>query len=635
MPWYNQIVKKWLERIENAKKARDYYFGEVARTIDILYNRSYKDVYLVSENDLVEGEASWPEIDTFYKPKLNKIHEFLALMVPTVLTKIPRRVVMPRLQHIPARLVEAGASDPSGLRTVRDIAAWMLEVYLNYTVQETDLTYEARMAVQEALLYGRGMLWSEVIDAGNRTLVTSSFDSWRNLLIDPDAQLLRDAGYIIRRRRMPKWQAQARLGLPDAVLESLADSLDPEDRRAHETEIVEYYEIYSRIGIGHVLAGPEDEDLGELWTALESMGQFCWLAIADGVEYPLNLRPDMNLKTEGEFRQALEWPLPLYGDVTDPWPVTFLDFYPCADNPWARSPLEPGIPFLAFLDHLYGYIMSRVRWDAKVIVAAPRGLQIDLDTMQESIRDVEVVYVDEDQIVDMAKAIVPIEIPPMKPEILTVLQIINRAFEQAVMLDPMMYGLPGETEPRSAFESRRREAHLSTRPKDMADTVEKWMSRVSRKEGILTRLYVGADTIAPLVGEPLPVGEVGEIPAGPLTRIWIEQINTDDPLLAVSEYEYSVATGSGRRHDPAYMSQVAQAVAQMYGTLALQEAYQTGNVRPFNKIVEMLGRILDVDLSEFMLTPDEVQARLAQQQAQSAARQQTQQRGARTRTESM
>src|SRR5207302_212867 len=97
-----------------------------------------------------------------------------------------------------------------------------------------------------------------------------------------------------------------------------------------------YYKIYSKMGIGGRLQGIKNGLRGPL----EMFGDYAYLAIADGVPFPLNLNPDVTndpafaSNPEAVFAKVA-WPTPFWG--CDEWPVTELDFHRVFNSPWPMA----------------------------------------------------------------------------------------------------------------------------------------------------------------------------------------------------------------------------------------------------------------------------------------------------------
>lgn len=603
MDYLASLVSAWMSRIREAEAEKERVFGKTARTLWQFLTRSYRDIYLYAED--MPGEiATVTEGEPFYKPRLNKCREFVALYLPFVAARVPVRTVNLRKPPVPdvARLLTPRAQQRW---SEMEVAARVMEWWLNYCADETDHEASMRLVVQEALVKGRGVIWAQIYEEAGRLLVGSEADTVDNFLVDPEARTLMDAGYVIRRRVEPKYLAQERYGLTDEEVERLSRA----GERARSDELsppvakgaVEYYEIYSRQGVGHHLPGMEE--WRELGDALKGLGRYVWLVVAEGIDYPLNLRRDSGIQTEEEIAASLRWPLELYGDMVDPWPVTVLDFLPNVDNPWAASPLEPGLPMQVFLDHLYAYIMGRARLATRTVVVASRSLSEDLLLRLTSGKDVEVVPVDPMMVSELRNLYSVMELPDIKLDVWKMIQLVERQFDRAVGLDALLYGAAPSPTPRSATEIDVRRQFLQTRPSEYSDCVEKWSSRVAAKEAIVSRLYVAGETIAGAIGEPPESRAVS-----PIADLWDRLVQTGDAWEAAAEYAYAVVSGSSRRRNKQVMATNAQTIMQMFGASAMQAAVTTGNVEPYNKVLSMLGQAMDEDLSPFMLQPGQVGA---------------------------
>jgi hypothetical protein len=97
----------------------------------------------------------------------------------------------------------------------RDLTvARLFEELLNYTPAETNLRDESRLVVDEALIKGMGVWWTELCEmpSGLRT-VGSFFDTVDNLFLDPDATRWEDCAWYVRRCIHPTWQIEREYGL--------------------------------------------------------------------------------------------------------------------------------------------------------------------------------------------------------------------------------------------------------------------------------------------------------------------------------------------------------------------------------------------------------------------------------------
>lgn len=601
------IAFHWKRRIERCKDHKQRVFGEVAEKAWRFLTASYADLYFAVAGDgqsVSVIQTSGP----YYKPRINKCLEFVDLYMPYVLARNPYRRVASRRPQFPEEIMRVVmmqgipySGHDKSVRSMQETAAILLEWWINYCSSEYRIIKEARLAVTEALVKGRGLLWHGYQETPDGLMPVSFYESVDNLFIDDEAVTLRDAGYIIRKRRMSSWRAADMLGIPEAKLIAIAKPSEIEEQ-PEDARIVEFYEVYSRIGIGAQFAGP-DSDLGKLRDVFESVGQYVYLVISESCDYPLNLDPEIIEGDPSRAAVALDWPIASYGDTMNPWPASFLDFFPETTNPWARSPLSPGLPMQVFLDHLYGYIFSQAKRSMKTIVVVPDYVdQSFVQSLAEQDSDYDVVMINRQQVDDLAKELYHvIRLPEINPEVWQLVQLAERAFERAVGLDPMLYGAQPDRQIRSAAEANLRFQTASSRAQHFADEVEKWLSDVSSKDGLVTRLYKPWNEMFRFFNENEQAVALGPEMwrEAPLTALWAGYISTDDPVQAASDYWFSIETGSGVRKDKQQQAQAAQMIAQTLLPIAMEMAAKTGNFEMYNRIVERLSNALDLDAGLF------------------------------------
>jgi len=604
--WLRSLQELWCKRIEEAKQAKEMQFSAEADILWEQYDTRFDDI------------AVW-DYDQIHYPKLNKFREFVDLYHPFVLTNTPTRRVSVRRPQFPEEIFQqavaaSGMSYSDWDRQIRmalDTAALLLEWWLQFCSEQYDLLREARMAIIEALVKGRGLVWHGYLPTGTGIVPASFFESVDNLFIDPTAITLRDAGYIIRKRQVASWLLADQLGVDEEKLVEKCVKAEELSKfyLNHDIPVLTYYEVYSRIGVGTRLAYPDDE-LREWQDALDELGPYIWLAISPTAEYPLNLDPDLIQGNVERLRQAVAWPVATYGDVLHPWPCTVLDFAPNIGDPWARSPLASGYPIQQALNRIYYYIVEKAQRTARVLLVVPSYLDSKVIHALEDSTPFEVVPVDQKQIADVAQQVIqPLNLPPMTMELWTLLKEMEQQFAKAVGLDPILYGAQPDKQPRSAAEVQIRHQAASSRALAMAERIEDWMSRIAAKEGMITRLHVPFTQMAALFGEPVPMTAEGQpLPGGPLSAIWASQVTVTDPVQAGTNFHFQVVSGSGRRKDKQQQSQAAVFLAQTLLPSIVQAASKTGDYTNVNRVLERLANALDIDLTLFRFpTPAEME----------------------------
>ena len=485
-----------------------------------------------------------PVLESLPFPRVNKFREYVDLYLPYMLNRAPDRTVSLRRPVFPDDAVESlvpGVSAFDGFkRRIQDEAARLLEWWLNYTITEYDLLGESRLALIEALVKGRGLLFHEMVDLnGNGLVPVSMFESVDNLFIDGSCTVLRDAEYIFRKRKMSYPDVAEMIGVYESTLREATGE--------EKEEVLEFYEVYSRIGIGGTFYEIDDE----LRTALDSVGRYVYLILTDKCEYPLNVLPSAIGTDASAFAANVEWPILSYGNTLDPWPFTVIDFRPNADNPWASSPLLPGLPYQLMLDELYEYIYESARQSLRRIVMVPDSTDERIVEALESGRPFDVLRVPRLSLSGGDNIYHVMDIPPVNGDVFKYVAMLESQFERAVGLDPVLYGTAPQRQIRSAAEASARYETASARARAMSDDVEYWLSRVAVKEGMLTRIHVPFTTTARLFGEEVIYIGDKEVPGGLKSKLWSEYVNQPDPMVAAGDYEFSVVHGSAKVVDKA------------------------------------------------------------------------------------
>ena len=631
IPILTQIAALWKEQVKNAKEKKERVFGKAARQCWGYLGKTYQELYL--DGQLAEDR---PMADPQRATEGHRMHtrrnltaEFIEVMVPYVHYKIPNFLVSPHRPPLSAELVAMVPEIQAQQMQVRKRDAVLKELsqwWLEYLPGVTNLYSEGVLTNIEGLGKGMGIVWIEMQDGPYGDLPVASFDSIDYYFVDADAKRTRDAGFIIRERQESIYKIAERFGLDATKLRSQhTSSLQSSVDRAAGTDwpndpdnrgdIGVYYEIYSRIGVGEKLVNAPKE-----WEKqknfLAELGPYVRVCVMEGVPYPLNVSPDLlaaavpqgegveqDLMAVEAIKLQLEWPLKLYENHTDPWPCSILRFRPDCESPYSRPILEPCLPLQKFIDHVYTFLLCRVRATSRDIILAASELAEDVKQALDSGLDQKIV----DTVLEAGKKITElvqvIQFPPMNKDLLDVLKIAEQAFEKASGMLASMYGAQAEAADRSARATEAREGHLVSRPDYYASCNEAFMSDLGKKLLQATRLGVGPKMVAALFGEDQfqldpKTGEPTDLSYAmcPLTKLWMEVVHTDDPAVAAADVAITVEAGSGKRKNKQLAQQNAQTVWSMFGAQAFTVYLQTGDVEPLEVISSMMGEAFDMHL---------------------------------------
>ena len=630
----NSVVSLWEKQLACAERVKKREFMESGeRAWAFLGKNDYHDLYMKQGSPAYrEGNNKHP----WFKARRNLTAEYVKVMLPYIHHKVPHRLVSPDRPDLPPELFGLPAGTAMTTQVLQTIdpqraligqqdhmRAWLMEWMLNYTPRETNLRYECRQSVTEALVMGRGVVWHEMTEGSYGEIPGSFFVSVRDLLIDPDAEQLRDAAWIARRRRRSVWQVADEYGLDRKELRgqyrSHRDRAGEEPEGSTRTEessrldedgkngdVIEYFEVYSLAGLGQKFDGAST-DLMEVESAIAGLDDAMFLVICPGVDYPLNLPPHLAASPNAaqEIMSALEWPIPFWHDKLNPWPFSALDFYPNTENPWASSPIEAATSLQQFIDRAYGFLMDRIWATSRQFPVMSRELGVQFRNLLAEGADQQIIDVlsDEGGEVDIRKQFGVLEFKPVITDLWNILALAERAYEKATGTGNLIHGEQPGTEgvDRSAAGAQIRQGNLLSRPEDMAECAEQWQAEIARAEGFMCRVLVKPETVSPLFGEQMSESPQLGPQMGPLTQLWGTLVNAP-PEVAVAEVSYTIESGSGRRKNQQKKAADAEILMQtLFGPLL--EIAATGNVAPVNALIDMLGDAYDIKLENMKIPP--------------------------------
>ena len=505
------------------------------------------------------------------------------------------------------------------------IRCQLLENWLNYTPSEMPnggLAGHSRMAIVEALVKGRGCLWTEPFQfPGSDKVITGNFyDTVDHLLIDPDATSLADAKWIARTVTAPTYEVEEEFGLPPGSLEGKgASAIGPskaspvgtsgesrQDKVGRTSELITYRKIFSRCGVGTKLIGEHVDS--ELKQNLERVtGKFVFLCIADGVEYPLNLSiHDIDQLDDDEVREKLEWPFPTWKD--DRWPVSVLDFYPHPNKPWPIAPLAPALGELTFLQLVMSHLCDRVVKSSRDFIACLSSAGEEIENALKNGGDLTVLKLTEVH-TDIGRVVQFLQQPQVNKDAWEIVDRVTQLFERRTGLTELMGGQTS-TQSRSAEDAKVKGAQINVRPDDMQRRVEEWQTDAARAEKIAVRWFIEAKDVQVLFG---PVG----------AYLWQQYITSEDPELVIRETDCTIEAGSVRKPNKARDVENTNQLAQFIGPILAQHFTQSGDPGPLMWLITSMADTFDMDVSGLQLSPPQPDPnQQAQQQQQQQEHQQ-------------
>jgi hypothetical protein len=600
------INNEWLRRIDAAHKARQPW----ERTAELCTNFYQGSVDFMWGDDFRRKYFSNIPSPKF-KITISKAFEFVALVGPTVFWDYAQRVVRP-FQNID---IQPEAFEGNDQLFQEVMASYMaeknknktrcsiLEAYLNYAQQEQPnggLVADSQLAVTDALITGRGCLWSYAYSfpGSDRVLTGSFFDKSTNLFIDPDSKTpnFSDAQWIARRHCEPRELVERRFGYKPGTLRTYAshysetDGVTNEDDRltllrmgGRTEDYIVWFEVFSKCGVGTrgKLQGHALHDAFE-----EEIGDYAYICVAKGMQHPLNMTEKLLLKDETEVKKALDWPCPYYKDGR--WPVSALDFYPSTKGPWPIAPISPGLGELIFLNVIMSCLAGRVWENSRNIKAILKQAGEDaIRELRSNQYDVTLEF--NEQVTSNIQEVVSyLQTPSVNGDVFAIIDRISLMFDKRVGLPDFMYGMnQGGKITRVAADVNAKQQAVSVRPEYMSRCVEKWQAEIANNERICAGWNVRGKDVKELFGETV-------------ASLW-DTLVVEDPEVFVRNMRCTVVANSTTRPDKQEQFDKLIQLAQYLGPTLQAAAQQSGDYTQWNAFVLELGSVLGIDASNWQI----------------------------------
>ena len=620
------LSRAWLDKIAKAyrhKKSFNEDAWEARNLFDGPANWFWKEQF--ARGEFGYNRSMQPP---GFRMQVNKVFEAVKLFGAVIYHRNPFRQVTPTdLPIVPPEAFgemmmspegqmqyQAAVEDTSNKAGVRQIVADLIQRVLNYTPGEFDLKTHSRRVVDEGIITGMGLWFTELIEMPNgRRFIGSFAESVDNFLMDPDATEIEDIRWCARRCVHPVHEVAKQYDLDPAALRgnldkqgaqsaSQQDSINFSDtnqeggrpsRPGKTNDMCVYWKIWSKTGLGDRLKDAP-KDVGGMF---DSVGENCYIVVADGVDYPLNIKPamlgeevDEAVGVPNSLFTSVQWPIPFWADGANGWPFTYYAPHRKPGYIWPISHIKPAIPEMRFLCWAYSFLAQRVATSCETMVGVSKAADQDIkdQILSQSEAGFKIIEVSEMLGRSVQDIISVFQLPNVTGEIWQVIEAVTNLADKRLGLTELVYGMTS-SQIRSATEASVRADQISIRPDDMAECLENSMTVLARKEAIATRWLLEPQDLEPIIG---PLGAAA----------WGQHVMQMNPYEVAREFQYTIEAGSVRKKNKGARIEQMNNALQTLGPV-LQGLIGAGVVEPWNTLISDWAEAMDLDATGYMVPP--------------------------------
>ena len=610
------VCELWQRKLEDAKKIKHERFGQYAdeamRFFDGAHDWMWADSYSKGSGGFLDKDSS--NLPTF-RMTVNRVFEAVALFGPTLFHKYPNVMVTPvNYPEVPLELLGLNPADPQQAKFIqqkmqqkqmqqmsRGTHAGIFQHYLNWLQIEGNKKREIHHAVTEAIVKGLGLLRTDLYQPpGSRIRYPrSTYLSVDDYVVDPDAEYEDDIQWIAIRHLKPVNITEDVFGLPKGELfgqiqskGSQATKKGKKDAKSNKQgstsfDLIEYWEIFSKNGFGDKLRAT-DRTSPKSKFDFSVFGDYTYIVVAKDVPYPLNM-PSWSLQEDADsvFERS-QWPIPFWTE-TNGWPVSRLHFYEKPKSVWPISLVKPAIGELRFVNWCMSFLADKVATSSTTYVGVLKEAAMDIqEQVQGKNAPFTVLEISQITGTKLKDVISFMQAPDVGNEIWKMVTETLDLIDKRMGTTELLYGLSAKQH-RSATESKIKDENTSIRPDEMASRTDDFLGQTNIKEAEVLCWKLGADDVLPVLGEDA-------------TRIFEEQILTQDFEKIVRDFSYRIEAGSARKPNKANrissLNEFAQVALPTIQALALE-----GQPAPWNALMREMAKAMDFDASEFLIQP--------------------------------
>lgn len=469
---------------------------------------------------------------------------------------------------------------------------------LNYEQVELDKQSHMRRIIDEALIAGLGIGWTELIEfpGSDRKLVGSFYEPVKNLLLDPDADSWETLQWVARERTMPYWEAEDMFGYDRGALqhycktESVAQqemAKESEDasgtkRASGKTnDLITFWEIYSKMGIGDRLKGVPNEVEQGPWADI--FPEHCKLCVAEHIPFPLNLPPSILKLPKDDVKAKAAWPIPFYKD--NQWPCVPVAFHPVPGQVWPQSHFKPALGEIHLLSWCFSCLANKVRTSCGTWMVGLAAAKDQLEAKIEESGDNKVLWLqDAYDVKDASKLLSFIQAPEFHADLWKFLQAMLLEIDKRLGTAEVLYGMSSGAKDRSATETDLKFKSASTRISDMGRAIESGLSRMCRNEAIANWAIVTGKDVFEVLGPEA-------------AYVYDTQIKTMPAESICREFMFEIIAGSTRKMNKQARAELMNEAMTILGP-ALQTFAGMGIFNPWNALVVDWAKANDIDNPE-------------------------------------
>lgn len=558
--------------------------------------RSVLDGYLDSDGHWVEDEEIWRLSFCDNKALANSLRAIcarLGLRLTLVLQDTKKDGKTYRYYKGAIRTRESKNGWTRDLGEIVEIgpADWRCDYFYDIAVENDPHTYALASGVLT-----HNCLWTEAYkQPTGLTMIGSFYDSVDNLLLDPDAERLEGCMWIARRCIHAVWDVEREYGLKQGSLKPNSESwdssqdYDPDDHRrwlrsqGGTNDLITYWKIYSRMGAGGRLrdATPQYREV------LEEYGDHCFLVLAEGVPYPLNLPPEViDSAADEEVKAKLQWPVPFWANRG--WPVTMLHFHQVPRQVWPMSHLKPGIGELKFLNWAYSMLASKLPVTMRDFIAVAKSASEGVKEQIEKGKDLTILELDAMH-TEINKVVQFLQHPGFNKDVLEVINLVSAEFDRRVGLTSLLYG-ESPKQFRSASEAEIKQKNTDTRPDDMQAKIEDSLTEVAKKEAMAAQMILTSRDLVPIIGQ---LGAMA----------WQMALQNVQPDEIIHCLDYRLEADDTRKPDREKMAADAHQMMQTLFGPFMQYATETKDFGPINALIADLAKSIDLSPEKYQFNP--------------------------------